>query len=352
VRGNGVTGAARGGAILRAAVLLLAMLVAGCAGADSEPRQVSRVPGTRGELEPLRVVAAVDLPGEPRKLAVAGGKLWVSFTDTGSVAPVDPRTNRIGRQIRLANGLATGLENPMAGDRRQLWAIDNATERAYRINPRTQKLEAALDVDGPIEATLAFGSLWIAEFYPYKVVRVDPLTSQIRARISASGPTDVEAGGGSIWVLAHHADEVLRVDPQTNRVSATIPLISKSSTPERLAFGEGALWVTDTPGQSVTRVDPETNTATKEIVMPGLEETWPQPVSTGGGYVWVGGEWHVFRVDPRTNTVTGAGRLARVIKGNEGGGLTDVKYAFGSVWAVDAVDRKLYRVAPRGANAQ
>lgn len=352
MRGNGITGSACGGAILRAAVLLLAILVAGCAGSDPQSRQLSQVPGTRGELEPLRVVATLDLPGQRRSLAVAGGKLWVSFTDTGSVAPVDPQTNRIGRQIRLAKGLATELENPMAGDPRQLWAIDNATERAYRINPRTQKVEAVLDVDGPIGATLAFASLWIAEFYPYKVIRVDPVTSQIRARIPASGPTDVEAGAGSIWVLAHHADEVLRVDPQTNRVSATIPLISKSSTPERMTFGEGALWVTDTPGQSVTRVDPETNEATNEIVMPGLEATWPQPISTGGGYVWVAGEWHVFRVDPRANTVTGAARLARVIKGNESGGLTDVKYAFGSVWAVDAVDRKLYRVAPRSGNTQ
>jgi streptogramin lyase len=352
MRGTGVTVAARCRAIICAAVMLLALLGAGCAGSEPQPRSVSQVPGTRGALEPLRVVATIDLPGQPSKLAVAGGKLWVSFPDTGSVAPVDPRTKRIGRQIRLAKGFSTSLENPTAGDWRQLWAIDNATERAYRINPRTHRLEAGVDVDGPIGATLAFGSLWIAEFYPYKVIRVDPVTSQIRARISASGPTDVEPGAGSIWVLAHHADEVLRVDPNTNRVTATIPLISKSSTPERMAFGEGALWVTDTPGQSVTRVDPETNKATKEIVMPGLEPTWPQPVSTGGGYVWVGGEWHLFRVDPRTNKVTAAARLARVIKGNESGGLTDVKYAFGSVWAVDAVDRKLYRVAPEGGNAQ
>jgi streptogramin lyase len=335
-------------AILCAAVLISATL-AGCNGSGASTHSVETKP--KAALERLRVVATIRLPGEPSELAVAGGKLWVSFRDRGSVAAVDPRTNRMGRPIQLGNGTATSFDNPLVGDKRALWAIDRATARLYRVDTRTQEVRPMLSVEGPIEMTRAFGSLWIAEFYPYKVIRVDPETGRIVARISASGPTDVDAGAGSIWILAHHRDEVLRVHPATNRVTATIPLISLGSTPERMAFAEGALWVSDPQGQSVTRVDATSNKATVEVVMRRAQATWPVPVSTGGGYVWVGGEWELFRLDPRTNQVTAAVRLARVVAGEEGS-LGDVRYAFGSVWIVDVKDRKLFRVAPGVRNAQ
>jgi virginiamycin B lyase len=347
VRIHGVIARLRRGAILGAAVALFSAL-AGCSG--SERPSASGEAASEAPLERLRILATIDLPGEPRLLTAAGGKLWVSFPDTGSVAAVDPRTNRVGGRMQLANGAANSLENPLVGDEHTLWAIDNATERLYRVDTGTQRAQPALNVDGPIGMTLAFGSLWIAEFYPYKVLRVDPETMRILARVPASGPTDVEAGAGSIWILAHHGDEVVRVDPETNRVLATIPLISKGSTPQRMAFGEGALWVSDPQGQSVTRVDPATNKATLEVTMPRSSPTWPYNVSTGGGYVWVNGEWETFKLDPRTNRVTGAVRLDT--SADDEGGLTDVYYAFGSVWAPDAKARKLFRIAPGRTRGQ
>jgi virginiamycin B lyase len=341
VWGDGVTTPPHVRAVRCGAVVLAAALV-GCSASGSSSEQGSA--NTDVGLERLRVVATIRLPGRPNLLTSAGGKLWVSFTDTGSVAAVDPRTNRIGRPIRLAQGMATSYEIPIVGDKRTLWAVDSATERLYRVDPRTRKVEPALNVDGPIGAALAFGSLWIAEFHPYKVVRVDPDTLRIVARVSASGPTDVEAGAGSIWVLAHHTDEVLRIDPATNRVAATIPLIGEEPNPQRMAFAEGAVWVVDPSAQSVTRVSAARNRATVEVKIPRADPPWPFAVSSGGGYVWVCGEWEVFRVNPRTNGVTGAVRLAPAT--GEEGPLGNVYYAFGSVWAVDSVNRKLFRIAP------
>ena len=337
-----IAGLRRGVILGAAAGVLVLVLGAACGSSESTPAPAG-VPDTKGSLERLPVIATVPLPGEPMLMTVAGGKLWVSFVDDGSVAAVDPATNRLGPRTRLANGAGAQLDNPLAGDQRELWAVDNANDRVVRVDAKSGKAGAALDVESPIELTIAFGSVWIAQFESYKVIRVDPRTTHISARLSASGPTDVDAGAGSIWVLAHRSDEVLRIDPATNRVSATIRLTTAASTPERMAFGEDALWVTDPPGNSVTRIDPATNRATAEVMMP--ERSWPFQVSTGGGYVWVMGEQHVFRVDPRTNKVTGAAQLTEAFD-PAFGALTDVEYAFGSVWAVDRADHKLFRLRP------
>lgn len=335
---------------MRVAFALVVLVAADCSGADSASKSPApAVPGTKGDLERLPLLATIPVAGAPSKLTLAGDRLWLSFTSDGSVAEIDPSTNRISQRFRLANGAGTQFENPIAGDDRTLFAVDNANENVFAVDPRSGTTRASLDVDGPIELTSAFGSVWVAEFYGYDVVRADRALRAVAARIGASGPTDVKAGAGSIWVLAHHSDEVLRVDPMTNRVTATIPLISKGSTPERMDFGYGALWVSDPPGHSVTRVDASTNKATVEIPMPTVMPAWPGNVAAGGGYVWVSATEHVFRLDPRTNTITAACRAVDYTEAEEAAesDLGDILYAFGSVWVVDPVRHKIYRVAVR-----
>jgi virginiamycin B lyase len=343
---HGVIRRLRRGVTVGAAVLLAVVGTAcGSSSESSGPPAPTGVPGTKGDLEPLPVTATIRLPGEPMLTAVAGGKLWVSFVDDGSIAAVDPATNELGRWTRIGNGAGTHFDNPLASDGRELWAVDNANDRVIRVDPKTGAAGAATDAESVIELTVAFGSVWIAQFEGYKILRLDPVTNRVVARLSAAGPTDVDAGAGSIWVLAHRADEVLRLDPATNRVAATIALETSGSTPERMAFGEGALWVTDPRGDSVTRVDSAANRPTVEVIMPGETKSYPVQVSTGGGYIWVAGERHVFRIDPRTNKVTGAAQISETIDLRYGA-LTDVEYAFDSVWAVDRLNHRLVRLGP------
>jgi streptogramin lyase len=328
--------------LVGAAGMLVLMQATACGGTtpSSEPTSAA---GTTENLDELPVIATLPLPGEPMLMSVAGGKLWISFVDDGSIAAVDPNTTRLGSRTRLGNGAGSPFDNPLAGAEDQLWAADNANERVHRVDPKSGTIGEAVEANA-IELTLAFGSVWIAQFESYTVVRVDPATGRITAQLSASGPTDVDAGAGSMWVLAHRSDEVLRIDPATNRVSATIQLKTAASTPERMAFGEDALWVTDPPGNSVTRVDTAANRAIAEVKMP--VRSWPFQVATGGGFVWVMGEQHVFRLDPDTNTVTGAALLHEEAIDPRFGALTDVEYAFGSVWAIDRAGHTLFRLQP------
>ena len=139
---------------------------------------------------------------------------------------------------------------------------------------------------------------------------------RVAASIRIGGQLSVvRADAAGVWVQRDR--EVVRVDPRTNQVTARLPM--NPSCSDLGAVGDGSLWLTHIAQGTVTRVDPATGRTVATIGVPGGDNA---PVSmsmaVGAGAVWVDydlGGTGVVRIDPATNTVATAVKLANTPAG-------------------------------------
>ena len=73
--------------------------------------------------------------------AFGAGSVWVSLEADGTVARINPRTNRVVARIR---GL--GDPNGLVYANRALWVSDLSRGRVVRIDPRTNRITARIRV--------------------------------------------------------------------------------------------------------------------------------------------------------------------------------------------------------------
>jgi PQQ-like domain len=76
----------------------------------------------------------------------------------------------------------------------------------------------------PGAGVAAFGSVWLSDSNRGEVVRVNARTRRVTARIDVGREASVAAADGSVWVLTRPSDALVRIDPRSNRVAARIPL--------------------------------------------------------------------------------------------------------------------------------
>ena len=194
----------------------------------------------------------------------------------------------------------------------------------------------------PIDAVVAFGSVWVANHHSDDVVRVDPATGFEQARIAlsdGSGPGWFAVSDAGVWVTLQNDAGIARIDPETNKLdldqAGTLPPCGPpAATPVAVWY-----WACDT-GQMV-RIDLASEEASAipavdlsfPIVVDEVlysvgpdgvvrladdEETWTLvggccgvPLGYAGGTLWLVGDDQVVRVDPTTGEVTATIPLVR-----------------------------------------
>jgi len=202
-------------------------------------------------------------------LAVADvGSVWVAAPTTGTISRIDARTGAL-----LATFTAPQAVDDIVVADGSLWVAsfdpyrcsgNSCFSRLTRISTHTNQVTARLAVDTPTGLASAYGSLWVVNHRAAKVTRLDPRTGKAVAVIDVrlphegtfEGPEKVRAGLGSLWVTQPAQDVVTRIDPRTNRVVARVRF-PRNAEPVALAFGAGSLWAAG-PKQ-LFRVDPRTN---------------------------------------------------------------------------------------------
>jgi sugar lactone lactonase YvrE len=173
---------------------------------------------------------------------------------------------------------------------------------------------------------VGFGAVWVA--CDGALIRIDPVTNQIAAVIPLQAMT---AGAGiafsddSVWVTSGSSTQpfVYQLDPTRNREVSRTPL---SGDANGIAIAEGTIWVTleapegAAPGVgTVARLDADTGARLPPVELPGP----PTGVRSGLGAVWVTAyrpdEFAVYRIDPRSATVTRVPRAQAVVAAGAGG---------------------------------
>jgi streptogramin lyase len=263
------------------------------------------VDNTVSQVDPATgaVVRTVRLHGrdfpDPSVAVVGGGSVWVAAPTTGTISRIDPKTGAL-----LATLSAPAAVDDVLVADGSLWVAsfdpyrcsgNRCFSRLTRISTRTNLVTARLDVDTPTGLAAGDGSLWIVNHRAARVTRLDPRTGKAVAVIDVKlphegtfeGPEQVVAGLGGVWVTQPAEDVVTRIDPGTNRVAARIRL-PHGSEPVTLAVGAGSIWAVGP--KEVFRIDPATNSVTASARIgkhAGSDYRGLRRLAVDGDTVWV-----------------------------------------------------------------
>ncbi|MDQ1695895.1 MAG: hypothetical protein QOJ03_1248 [Frankiaceae bacterium] len=340
-----------GGAVVSTvtAVALLAACSAGSGGAGSPPGSTSATSSSVAPASvptvPLRdrLIKRFALTGQPDWLGHDSRYLYVR-QDSGEIAAIDPRTNRIAWRVRVAGedtcqGLGVGFGS--------LWTCatraDADGDDLVRIDLRTHRISKVLHVGKSHRQgrlVTGFGRVWVITSSPdgSDLVGVDPRTGKADPPI-ALGMLAVELtiDEERVWAVGSFTGEVVGVDPRARRVAQRVSGLARVGGPSIITVGAGHLWVSgDT---STVGIDRETGNVAVEVAQP---TTGFGGLATADNALWIHSD-HPFltRVDPATGQAVE--RIVAPDLPNPG----DALVAFGSLWASSNNQSTLVRLRLR-----
>jgi DNA-binding beta-propeller fold protein YncE len=222
---------------------------------------------------------------------------------TGRLSVKLPSAGKVVATIRLHVGPLGAVSANGA-----VWVAEHNAGTVARIDPATNKVVARVSIPSGEPARLAVGpeGLWHLPYYDNTLQELDPATNSVSAHITSIGEPDENCcspavGAGSVWVPKAH-DGVYRIDAASREVVAHVPIDNFFGS----VFGFGSLW--GISGGDVFRLEPATNSIAARIAVPGLAKVAIEPgccpaLGLGPGAVWVGLGKKVARIDPSTNSV-------------------------------------------------
>ena len=166
------------------------------------------------------VVARVDVPGPVRSMATGDGSLW-TVTEAGVLTRVDPDLQHVKEWQTSAT--AAGALVPEAG---YVWICDCDHGRIVQFDPGTGRESRVLDLPehGLIVsvATPTTDTVWVLDPQGSTLTQLDPKTGKADQPIGLGGnPVQATIAFGSIWIAA--GADVYQVDLNTLHKS-TIPI--------------------------------------------------------------------------------------------------------------------------------
>ena len=263
--------------------------------ADKEMWVSNSPKGTVSRLDPTSNVAATFAVGKNpcSGLAAGFGSVWVPNCGDSTVTRLDLKDGKPQATFPLTiaddeGGVAVG-----AGS---FWILTDTKGTLARVDPATNKVVAEIYV-APGSFAVAFGenAVWVTSSEKNTLTRVHAQTHVIEATIPV-GPTPrfLTVGEGAVWTLNQGDGSITRVDPKTNKVVATIAAGVPGGGGE-ISAGEGSVWVT-TFEYPITRIDPSTNTVAQQFFGEGGDA-----ICVGLGWVWLTNirAGTVWRLDPK-----------------------------------------------------
>jgi ABC-type branched-subunit amino acid transport system substrate-binding protein/predicted Ser/Thr protein kinase len=246
---------------------------------SSEDRTVARI-----DPETKRVVKTFRMRDTPTDIAAGLGALWVITGER--LARIDPETGAISRTVKLPDAgyqgdlgfLNWGFPQIAVGAG-AVWAI-NPDRTISRIDPKTGRREATIDVDAATVAAGKEGVWFIGADDSVAVTPIDPDTNRVGRPISvgAQNLSAVAVGGGYVWASAEGDGLVWRIEPGPSPITRTID-VGVGVT--YLAYGAGAIWAANYNDGTVARIEVKTSDV-EATPVGGV-----QGLAAGEGSAWV-----------------------------------------------------------------
>ena len=246
------------------------------------PRRARRHGAGRRKPVRPRVAATVRWGSRPNSLAPTRDRIWVGAWRTGSLAAIDPDTNRSLRRLRPLVGGGTA---DMVATAEALWVATRAGE-LLRLHPRHggRLAEPVTLTMRPSAMAVRGDDIWIAQQLDDgqgQIVRIDASTGVIEAAVPvAAGIEGMLYARGRLWTVRGGPNRLTERDPTTLRVVNVVAI--PGSSVGGLAFGAGALWTTVTDQNQLVRYQPDTENRARVSI--GAR---PAGVTVRGKLVWV-----------------------------------------------------------------
>jgi streptogramin lyase len=236
------------------------------------------------------VAARIETGSSPGGATAAFGAVWVANDGSGTLARINPATNRVTRRLRLRPGVFSVTHGFGA-----LWVVNYKTGALTRVDPRSGRVRSVRVGGTPFDVAAAFGRVWVTAWEAGRLVEVDPSTLRVVRRIAIGPrPTGLHVAGGCLWVgFGRSATAIARFEPKSRKVER-VPVgvrapswfvagasglwiqaadnvlvhVEGGRVVDRLTFGrtlaqgalapDGTLWIPDKEQNVVYRVEPET----------------------------------------------------------------------------------------------
>ena len=276
------------------------------------------------------VLARVETGAGPGGATAAFGAVWVANDRAGTIARIDPRTNRVTRQVRLRPGvfsLTHGFD--------VLWVVNYDRGTLTRIEPRTGRKRSVRVGATPFDVLAAYGRVWVTAWEAGTVVEVEPHSLRVLRRTGVGPrPTGLRAAGGAVWVgFGRSATAVARIDPQAHTVDR-VELGVRA--PSWFVAGTRDLWI-QAADNVLVRLDPSSGQVVAKL---SFGRTLAQGALAADGTLWIPDKEQsvVYRVDPE---------LGRVVDSlPAGAGAFFALRAFGSMWVTSYAGDDVWRYRP------
>ena len=168
--------------------------------------RIDRLTGQIVATIPVAPSAAVN-PDQrnPAGLAAIDGLVWVASEGSSGLVGIDPRTNRVSRDLALPHP-----PSDLVAGQGSLWVASSSAGVVDRIDAATGRVVRSIVVDRPVALTGTVDSVWVAS--GNAVARIDPLTDRVAARVDVGGSVFALAGDGdSVWVASGPEPYVSRI---------------------------------------------------------------------------------------------------------------------------------------------
>jgi streptogramin lyase len=207
-----------------------------------------------------------------------------------------------------------------------VWVGSTGPFAVHRIDPKTNRLAASVQLPGEPCAGLVLGSgsLWVPMCTtPPSLGKVNLKTGRLVSSYTV-GPAAAEGGvaygAESVWLIVNKSGDMARIEPDSGRVVSIYRTPAGSYNP---TFSDGIIWVSHAEGAEVTGIDAATGKMTATVA------TGPNPrfLTSGAGAIWTlnQGDGSVSRVDVRSKH---ASTIALGTPGHGG----DITFGAGLIW--------------------
>jgi streptogramin lyase len=277
-----------------------------------------------------RVTARIATGLHPGGAVAAFGSVWVANDGSGTLARVDPRTNRVIRRLRVGRGAFSVTAGAGA-----VWVTNYRSGAVIRVDPRRLRIRRIRIGGAPSEVLVAFGRVWVTRWESQTLVELSPRTSRVlrRIRVGRNG-AGLTAAQGAVWVgFGGHGTSIARVNPKTAAVER-IPV----GTPRPALFARGTkdFWI-QANDNVLVHVDPASRRVLGRL---RIGRTLAQGAAGPDGMLWVPDKEQnvVFRIDAATGRVVDSFPAGR--------GAYAALRAFGSMWVTSYAGSDVWRFRP------
>jgi virginiamycin B lyase len=302
----------------RAAVLVLAIVLASACASNGEPDRATSAPT---DAPPTALATSGAEPGfeefdvpagsRPHDVAPArDGGVWYTAQAAGALGHLDPETGRT-KHIPLGEGSAP--HGVIVGPDGEPWITDGGLNAIVRVDPETEEVDTyPLPEDAP-DANLntatfdGHGVHWFtgqAGIYG----RVDPDGGDVEVfdAPGGAGPYGITTTpDGDVYYASLAGSHIARIDTGTGRATRIDPPTSGQGARRVWSDSDGRIWVSEWNAGALGRYDPDDD-AWEEWDLPGDDPMAYAVYVDDRDIVWVtdfGGN-AIQRFDPSTERFT------------------------------------------------